>query len=1260
MEYFKFLKIGDDDLIRVYGRKIVGSLKDELDSFKLKRILEENDIYRILNINENDLPTLERLSNNDKKRLKFKIKEKKMFSSNIILNPYLNNDNDLNKEFTFYKSFIFNKLVDNVKIVDTKKKLDVKELLELQKEFIDLMDDYSRLNFPDKNLINIQRLEKIFNKIYTIEKNLNENFSFEKANPKSPYLFKSLNQLAQKTKISNENIQNVFEESQEKFNLIIGDFPFLSKKLVFNDIEIDENNIEFDSINLLLSSNIPIEISTNGVVDYAKIHTLFLENNVLLKNEKFFYFLRKMELEDDILSLTLIYYLLPYLNTNTLAKINVLIIITRIGSNNFTYSIKNSIIFDLKELANPLTWKHIKDKIINSIVNSLKNDDERYTDEKEVFKIFIKTIDFELYQKNSHVYVEGKKWYKDNDKNVYYDPGFEKSCLVNCVYRYFVEIGLTCENEFFKFCINLPNCLQFYLLTGDIIKSFEEISKIYKVNFLCFRNNTFINYNKYPNSITNEKYIYYVNLNHVSLIHQLPKQKRFILGECKVEKEDCCINVSWDLETFTDDKYVFGNQTPYCLCTYSENINFQKVFWGESCIKDFVNWISTFNENVLFWSFNGSRFDNQFLINDLLYKFGEIVEFVGTRLQKKQIRIGCLTFNDFNCFFPGSLNSVCKNFGIQGKEEFDISKINKTNYEKNSSDIIKYCIQDCRCLYECVEKFFTLLNKINLFKSINFDFKSIATNSSLSLKLVKGYLKSKGIKLYGSYGDILKLEKESYHGGVCLVFKKKLENCYCYDINSSYPAVLKKSLPIEIDRKFIFDADNYEIKNHDLIEFEYELENDTFSIFPEKTKDGSLIYVKSHPKAVHWGIELLFMKKNFKFIKLKIFNVIRYKKAKVFTDLIDHFYNLRLEEKKKENKNSTLIEMYKLVLNSIYGKFGQRFFLKEKLVRKNKIPNFFNDIKEIEIINDDFSNVIFKEDKDYYCQIGSLVRIASFVCARARVNLFKPIAIIGFEHLAYVDTDSLFIDCELPKEFIDNEKLGKFKLEYTAKNFIGVCPKVYGCFVNGVEKIKMKSCKLEKNGISQISIDELDKMSQDSNFKVKLQNLQFTRTLDNNVKISCIEKEIKNNFFKRIYIDNNSQLWNDVVSYENYMFSRLKIIKKSKCLDENAKIVRKLLKEEKIFIEEKHVFSLGDLINYFDKNKKILDIDFIPRDLHTEYDILKNFENILKHANVWFTWFLLTNKWKVSPIKFYHDNSLVGSEIEEFWRDELYNLNSFI
>lgn len=112
---------------------------------------------------------------------------------------------------------------------------------------------------------------------------------------------------------------------------------------------------------------------------------------------------------------------------------------------------------------------------------------------------------------------------------------------------------------------------------------------------------------------------------------------------------------------------------------------------------------------------------------------------------------------------------------------------------KNES--IKYCIQDCKSLYQVLDKFNALI-----FDKFNLNIHNSPTLSSLAFNIFRAhYLKDSKIPLIG--GNILNDIREGYFGGHTDMYKPTLaedyikgagEKIYVYDVNSLYPFVMSK------------------------------------------------------------------------------------------------------------------------------------------------------------------------------------------------------------------------------------------------------------------------------------------------------------------------------------------------------------------------------------------------------------------------------------------------------------------------------------
>nr|WVH38150.1 DNA polymerase [Poriella subacida] len=166
-----------------------------------------------------------------------------------------------------------------------------------------------------------------------------------------------------------------------------------------------------------------------------------------------------------------------------------------------------------------------------------------------------------------------------------------------------------------------------------------------------------------------------------------------------------------------------------------------------------------------------------------------------------------------------------------------------------------------------------------------------------------------------------------------------------------------------------------------------------------------------------------------------------FKTGDIFSKFVDDFYLLRNKYTKGDPMNLTC----KLIMNSLYGRFGmapiltkQEFVSKEKfkeLTLSNEIVDFL-DLDEyglfVGYIDNKLSNKLHKMS----------VCIASAVTAYSRIYMSKFKNSNDY-NLYYSDTDSLFIDKNLPESLI-GDKIGQFKLEYSFKEVVFLGPKIYG------------------------------------------------------------------------------------------------------------------------------------------------------------------------------------------------------------------------
>ena len=254
--------------------------------------------------------------------------------------------------------------------------------------------------------------------------------------------------------------------------------------------------------------------------------------------------------------------------------------------------------------------------------------------------------------------------------------------------------------------------------------------------------------------------------------------------------------------------------------------------------------------------------------------------------------------------------------------------------------------------------------------------------------------------------------------------------------------------------------------------------------------------------------------------KFEIIKGYQFKSSNIFKEYIEELYKFRMEYPKSHPMNY----IAKLLMNSLYGKFGMRM---ETTHRRWEVEIFnisdplgtesFKEIFElwaesiIDIINIDNYKILvrnttiaykYDEKDDIFHGIDINVAIASAITSGSRVHMsiFKNNP--NFK-LYYSDTDSIFIDKSLPNEYVGN-KLGQMKLEYIIKRAVFLAPKVYGIEdINGNSIIKIKGVTVAAGieGMKLITVDSLEKLliqNEEIEFK---QFKWFKKVLDGNISI---------------------------------------------------------------------------------------------------------------------------------------------------------------
>ena len=183
-------------------------------------------------------------------------------------------------------------------------------------------------------------------------------------------------------------------------------------------------------------------------------------------------------------------------------------------------------------------------------------------------------------------------------------------------------------------------------------------------------------------------------------------------------------------------------------------------------------------------------------------------------------------------------------------------------------------------------------------------------------------------------------------------------------------------------------------------------------------------------------------------------------------------------------KNPGLRTLAKLMLNSMWGKFGQR--LNKTQIQAFHDPQAFHrfldsdvlDVRHVSVINDDMVEVHYQNQKEDIRVSPNLnIFVACFTTCHARLRLYTALEQLG-ERVLYFDTDSVIYLEETPADF--QPTLGSYLGDFTSEldqdeyiqEFVSGGPKNYGYSSNkGKVECKVRGFRLNSEGHAQLNYD---------------------------------------------------------------------------------------------------------------------------------------------------------------------------------------------
>ncbi len=464
-----------------------------------------------------------------------------------------------------------------------------------------------------------------------------------------------------------------------------------------------------------------------------------------------------------------------------------------------------------------------------------------------------------------------------------------------------------------------------------------------------------------------------------------------------------------DFETKNEDFYNEHGFTEVWLYAIS-NPQGEIVNYGAT-MEEFISYCKSKLNNCIVY-FHNLRFDGSFILNYLInndYKYLDKIEYNSGKSYNTLIsedgqfysikahfkRGVTVDFNDSLKIIPFPVKTIAKAFDLPMEKEI----IDYGNYEINETTL-SYVFNDVKivalALHQLKEKGFCGM-----------------TAASSAYKWFISQCDGSDI-LFPEIDDEMLLEwRDAYRGGRSQVNPiyagKVLKGVKRYDVNSMYPSIMRNAwLPIgkpkRIDKRGEYRFEMYKV-------------NISFTLkdghLPTLLKKNVMFGQQSYYTETD-GIELLYLSSiDFElierhydigyldFVEMWGFNT----SNQVFCDYIDYWYDI------KSRSTGAMKQLAKLMLNSLYGKFGSN------PVGKNKIPSLNPE--------GSLSFTLSEEQprKKYYLFMA--IAIVSY----AHKLIDDAIISTGEENFVYCDTDSVHTLGDLPENLIDQKQLGLFKLE---------------------------------------------------------------------------------------------------------------------------------------------------------------------------------------------------------------------------------------
>lgn len=349
-----------------------------------------------------------------------------------------------------------------------------------------------------------------------------------------------------------------------------------------------------------------------------------------------------------------------------------------------------------------------------------------------------------------------------------------------------------------------------------------------------------------------------------------------------------------------------------------------------------------------------------------------------------------------------------------------------------------------------------------------------------------------------------------YYGGRVEVFRRgyRAHKTNVHDVNSMYPWAM---------RDFVYPNPNTanDIKEGDidkLMQYEGFAEVHIRVPYmyrgplPYRTKDGKVLFPYGELNGV-WSHNELRNALKFGCTIIKISRMIYYTETcRPFEKFVNFFYSERIRFENEGNKPMAYI--CKILLNSLYGKFAQRYGKYESYVLASEVDCLEELGSDYELMKDNYT---FKVSSIRKPSIFCFPCWSAYVTAYGRIRILDE---MNSQNASAGDTDSTITEDEI----ICGNNLGDMKLEYSSNEVMLIRPKMYA--INHSLKKPQVKCKGLSKPLNFSEFHDAILLSVGSmNMKIK-KFIKYKESLRRNMNVNSVL-----HFEKAFSLEDNKRVW---------------------------------------------------------------------------------------------------------------------------------------